>query len=349
LPNRHENLVTFGIVAVALTLAITILGIHDVPGWVNWNYQGYEGKATWPELQAIMTDVDGLPDGRVMWEYNKDIQEKYGTPMALMLIPYWSEGHTTMEGVFFESSLTTPFHFLNQAEMSRSPSQPVQGIKYRANDLERGIAHSALFDIDYYLTQTGEMTSEAKRLGLEPLVEKEAYSIFRLPDTDPIEVASYVPMVYDGDEDFTAAALNWYDDLDNLDHWFAADGPEEWERFEDPEGPFDDGASLATDDAVVSDVVIDNDHISFKTTAVGVPHLIKVSYFPNWEATGAEGPYRASPSLMIVVPTQEEVSLDFGRTWAENMGRLLTVVALLFAVWWVRRHRRRRSTAGDDI
>ena len=344
LPNRHENTAIFGFVAVALTLAITILGIHDVPGWVNWNYQGYEGKSTFPELQAMMKDIDKLPDGRVMWEYDKEVQEPYGTPMALMLIPYWSAGHTTMEGVFFESSLTTPFHFLNQAELSRSPSEPVRGLTYRVDDVERGIKHLALFNVDYYLTQSEEMTSQAKQAGLEPLVETDAYTIFKLPDTNPIEVASFVPMVYDGEGDFLDVALKWYDDVDHLDRWIAADGPAAWPRFEDVAGPYDQGDTLNTKNAVVSDVEIDDSHISFKTTAVGVPHLIKTSYFPNWKATGAEGPYRAAPSLMIVVPTQEEVSLNFGRTWTEDMGRLLTVAALAFIVWWLRRSRHR---AGD--
>jgi hypothetical protein len=342
LPNRQENTVVIGVLAIAVTLAITIVGIHDIPGWVNWNFQGYEGKQAYGELESIMTDIDALPDGRVMWEYHKETQERYGTPMALMLIPYWSEGHTTMEGVFFESSLTTPFHFLLQSEMSRSPSQPVRWLQYDTFALERGIAHSALFNIDYYLSQTEDMTDEANRLGLEPLVEEEAYSIFRLPDTDPIEVARFEPTVYDGEEEFVDMAVEWFDDLDNLDRWVVADGPEDWERFDELDGPYDLGSALDTEGAVVSDVVIEDHRISFTTTAVGVPHLIKTSYFPNWEATGAEGPYRATPSLMVVVPTQSEVSLQFGRTWAENLGMVLTILSLGFIAWWVSRKRAMR-------
>ena len=108
LPNRSENTAVGGVLAIGLTLAVTIIGVHDIPGWVNWNYQGYEGKAAYPELESLVAAVDELPPGRVMWEYNKEVQDQYGTPMALMLIPYWSEEHDTMEGVFFESSLTTP-------------------------------------------------------------------------------------------------------------------------------------------------------------------------------------------------------------------------------------------------
>jgi uncharacterized membrane protein len=65
---------------------------------------------------------------------------------------------------------------------------------------------------------------------------------------------------------------------------------------------------------------------------VGVPHLIKVSYFPNWKAEGADGPWRASPSLMVVVPTQPDVTLEFGRTWAEWGGLSLTALGVLALV-----------------
>jgi hypothetical protein len=72
-----------------------------------------------------------------------------------------------------------------------------------------------------------------------------------------------------------------------------------------------------------------------------MPHLVKVSYFPNWTATGADGPWRATPSLMVVVPTSEEVVLQFEDTWAETGGKVATLVGVLGLVgvglWGVRR------------
>jgi hypothetical protein len=100
----------------------------------------------------------------------------------------------------------------------------------------------------------------------------------------------------------------------------------------------------------VGDVVLDDHRISFRTTAVGVPHLVKVSTFPNWTATGAEGPYRAAPSLMVVVPTDEEVVIEFRNTWAENLGWMLTLMSFAgLAGWavarWVGRRRRPEADA----
>ena len=81
-------------------------------------------------------------------------------------------------------------------------------------------------------------------------------------------------------------------------------------------------------EADISEIVLDDDLISFRTDAVGVPHLVKVSYFPNWEATGAEGPFHAGPSLMIVIPTQERVTLQFANGGVENLGWILTILGL---------------------
>ncbi len=76
-----------------------------------------------------MAELDRLPDGRVQWEANSDLNQ-YGTPMSPMLIPYWTEGsHQSMEGLYFESSLTTPFHFINHSEMSFQPSNPIPGLR----------------------------------------------------------------------------------------------------------------------------------------------------------------------------------------------------------------------------
>jgi len=341
-PQRSQNLLVGASLAVVIVMSITVAGIHDVPGWVRWNYSGYEGKDVFPEYASLMTEVSELPDGRVMWEANSDLG-RYGTPMALMLTPYWSDGHPSMEGLLFESSLTTPFHFLNAAEVSRSPSNPVRGLNYRSLDFSRAVPHLQLYDVSYYVAWTDEAKAAAEEYGLIRVSRTDPFEVFVLPDASAVDVATIQPTVYEG-EDFFEAALAWYDDVENLDRWLVADGPDEWPRTANAEGPFTGGAIIA-DPGEVSDVVVEDHRISFTTTAVGVPHLIKVSWFPNWEASGAEGPYRAAPSLMVVVPTEEEVVLEFARGWAENVGMASTFLVTGGLIVLAMRKRRRRSGA----
>jgi hypothetical protein len=338
-------------VAAVVMLVLGISGVNKTPSWARWNYSGYEGKQAygftadgtpvlqadyWAELMGLMGAIDALPPGRVMWEANSDLN-RYGTPMAPMLIPYFSEGHPSMEGLYFESALTTPFHFLNAAEVSHRPSNPVSGLDYHGMDFARAVPHLALYDVAYYVSLTPEATAAAKDYGLEVLAEPAPFTIFALPPSDLVEVAEYEPVVWAGEGSFFEAALTWYDDLELLDRWLVETGPEEWLSLTD--------ASSGTRrpiaaDGTVSNVVLDHDRISFDTTAVGVPHLVKVSYFPNWRTRGALGPFRAAPSLMIVVPTEEHVEIGFSNTRAEIAGNTLTLGALAFLlVRWILRLR----------
>lgn len=341
-------------VAAILMLALGISGVNKTPAWARWNYSGYEGKQAyafqadgtpilqadyWAEYRDLMATLDPLPPGRVMWEANNDMN-RYGTPMALMLTPYWSEGHPSMEGLFFESALTTPFHFLNAAEVSQRPSNPVTGLQYHGMDFDRGVKHLMLFDVAYYVSFTDSAEQAAIEYGLEVLAVSEPFTIFALPDAPLVEVATFEPAVWDGSVPFLDAALEWYDDVDSLDKWLVEEGPEEWRRLDD--------ANVKSRDRIagggtVSNVELSDHRIAFDTTAVGVPHLIKVSYYPNWEARGADGPYRAAPSLMVVVPTQEHVEVVFEDTKADLMGKTLTAGMLLFLAGRAIVLRRRRT------
>ncbi|MDX1468516.1 MAG: hypothetical protein R3258_04190 [Acidimicrobiia bacterium] len=354
---------------VGTVMALVVLGaaagVSFVAGWSMWNYEGYESKANWPEYSAFMQTMDTLPDGRVMWEHNNELN-RYGTPMSLMLIPYWTEGsHTSMEGVFFESSLTMPFHFINQSEMSYRGSRPVSGLNYGAAlDMERGIKHLQLYGIDYYVSWTPEATEVAETMAeLTPVAVSGPFHVYRLPETDLVETATHLPAVYEegsggllgglfgGGESldaegepmpsFNDLALDWYDDIGETHRWVVAGGPPDWPRIEDlaqrPDVP------LEVPPDAVTDIVVEDHRISFTTQAVGVPHVVKVSYFPNWVADGADGPWRATPSLMVVVPTQEDVVIEFRDTWAETLGKLLTAAGFAVLVVAAARSRLSRS------
>ena len=360
--------------AVAIVVLGATAGVTFIDGWSRWNYEGYEAKEPWPEYQSLMVELDRLPDGRVMWENNSGLN-KYGTPMSPMLIPYWTEGsQKSMEGLFFESSLTTPFHFINHSEMSFKSSNPIPGLKYHSFDMERGLEHMYVYGVDYYVSFTPEAAEKA--LGIddfELITTTEPFKIFRLPDTQLVEAATHLPAVYevpdgslfgsltgsgsvtgtDGEPlpSFHDMALEWYEDIDEMGRWVVADGPAEWPRIESIEERPDTEIDVPEDP--VSNIVVEDHRISFTTEAVGVPHVVKISYFPNWTATGADGPWRAAPSLMVVVPTGNEVVIEFEDTWAELSGQILTIVggaALIisgFVAW--RRSRQTTTQSSESV
>ena len=79
-----------------------------------------------------------------------------------------------------------------------------------------------------------------------------------------------------------------------------------------------------------------DDQVSFHVSRVGVPVLVRVSYFPSWHATGALGPWRSEPNLMVVVPTAHDVTLNYGASGPDKLGMVLSLaglVALGVLVW----------------
>jgi hypothetical protein len=82
----------------------------------------------------------------------------------------------------------------------------------------------------------------------------------------------------------------------------------------------------------VSGTSISNDQVRFHVSRIGVPVLVKVSYFPNWHVAGASGPYRVTPNLMVVVPTSHDVTLTYGMSPADWTGDLFTLCGLALLV-----------------
>jgi hypothetical protein len=89
--------------------------------------------------------------------------------------------------------------------------------------------------------------------------------------------------------------------------------------------------SAAGTGCISSEEVSDNG-IRFTTSAIGSPHIVKVSWFPNWKVRGARGVYRVSPGFMLVYPDQETVELYYGTTGSDRVGYALTVLGLLGVV-----------------
>ncbi len=359
LPARPSMLVAVGLAAAALLIFPPLSGLEQSSGWARWNYSGYESKDPFPEYQNLMATVDNLEPGRIMWEANNDM-DRYGTPMALMLFPYWSDGHPSMEGLLFESSLTTPFHFMNAAEMSDRPSNPIPGLPYSGFDLDRGLAHMQLFNVRYYVAFTERATSEAR---LHPqyteIAQASPWTIFELPPSSLVDVAAFTPAVYEPTdevgvleraslvfredeelEDFFSGAVDWHNQIETLDHWLVQSGPSDWPRVQEGLGGLA-GTAPINSNGTVSNVVLEDHRISFETTAVGVPHLVKVSFFPNWKVSGADGPYRAAPAFMVVIPTETSVELTFKRRWYEGTGLILTLAGAAGLAYWLVRERRK--------
>ncbi len=334
-------------------------GGNQVTSWAEWNYSGYQGKPAWPEYHDLMTTMARVGArygcGRAMWEYSPN-EDRFGTTMALMLLPYWTNNCIdSMEGLFFESSATTPYHFLDQAELSVQPSNPQVGLPYGPLDVAEGVKHLQMLGVRYYIAFSPLAVSEAN---LDPSLRLIAqtkswpapgvrWRIYLVADSPLVQGLSTSPNVVSGLSSRVAwlnANTWWWLDSADWSVLAAASGPPSWPRV----------AAITTIRATdrlptetVSHVVVGTQGLSFRVSRIGVPTLVKISYYPRWHAIGATGPYRVSPNLMVVIPTSRDVRLAYGSSPSTTVGDVLTDVTVavgLVVVWasWRRRRRARR-------
>jgi hypothetical protein len=353
-----------------------------IDDWARWNFVGYEGDGDGPQkiglkarkveyfdVISMMKRVGGERGcGRAMWEYEPEL-DAMGTPMALMLLPYWTDSCIgSSEGLYFESSPTTAAHFMKAGSASKTPSNPQRGLPYTPLDLANvGIPRMQLMGDRYYMAISPEAQAQADaddrlQLVAESQPHQVSYSegtatrtwkVYEVQGAELVQPLRITPVVVTGvptsETAWKAMAMKgWFADPSRTEVLLAADGPRSWPHIAAPPPSPDDPAPderfrrLGADaqlprqeieaETVVTGIRQGNSSLEFDVDQVGVPVLVKVSYFPNWKVKGADGPYRVTPNLMVVVPTERHVEMKYGYTWAEGVGWLLTFIGLGGAV-----------------
>ena len=327
-----------------------------IPSWAKWNYSGYERKEAYPEYRAVIDTMQQVGQthgcGRAHWEYESAL-DKFGTPMALMLLPYWTDGCIgSMEGLYFESSATTPYHFLSAGELSKAPSNPQRDLPYRALDVAAGVQHLKMLGSRYYLAFSPEAIVQAdQHPDLHLVATTGRWRVYEVSGSELVTPLAFMPAVVEnlprGDRPWLDISVNWYMDANAHDLPLAQSGPEEWPRVKirDVVSPTDQiGSEVAVDKpqrrpvpgTSVTNIKTSDNSISFDVDKPGSPVLVKASYFPNWKVDGAKGPWRVTPNLMVVEPTSNHVTLTYGRTVGDLLGILLTLAGLAAVVYLAR-------------
>jgi hypothetical protein len=302
--------------------------------------------------------------GRAVWENNGELN-KYGTTMGLMLLPFWTDGCiSSMEGLFFEAAGTTPYHFITAAAMSKQSSNPVRELRYDNNDAAKGVAYMRALGVKYFMGFTPEaVTAASAQPGLIKVAQSGPWVIFRVTESDlvvPLKVQPVVISMASGDprERWLEIGTSWFQHADEWAALPADAGPREWQHIDakidltrregepgapgrrvDIVTPAQAIEPVALPPVVVSNVVLGESDVSFSVDKIGVPVLVRVSYFPNWKVDGATGPFRVAPNMMVVIPTSNNVKLHYGSTSRDYMAYLLTFIGIGVLV---RRRRRMR-------
>ncbi len=327
---------------------------NPVAGWVAWNYSGYQAKPGWQEFSRVVSMTERVAArygcGRLDYEYSPNMTNDFGSTLVPMSLPLWTNGCIdTTEGLYYESSTTTPFHFLDQSELSIAPSNPVVGIPYQGLNVADGIRHLQLAGVRYFLANSPTVekaASEDPSLALlastpasslvvdglasgAPAPPGSAWDLYLVKGSPLVTPLSYEPVVEPGasKQAFVNLGIAWYQDEAYWPVPVTVAGPPSWRRA--PVGSLVPPIkAVRVAPTTVSSIRTTNSTVSFDVSATGRPVLVKVPYFPNWQATGASGPYEATPNLMVVVPSAHHVVLRYGTTGVDWTGTALTVAGL---------------------
>jgi hypothetical protein len=331
LPAARMPLLTSSAVAVGV-LAWVYVWTSFIPFWIRGNYEGIERRSSYALLRSIADAVRGtIGDPRIAYE-NSPAHDRFGSMRIFESLPLLS-GRATLEGVLLQTGVTSPFIYWLQSQISKQGTGVIPGYSYPSLDLERATARLKLFNVSDMITVTPEVTAALDRdQRWERIFSSPPYAVFHLKEGDRhyVRVPRYRPVLVQTD--------SWKKDFHR---WFATDAaldvpivaadhvpPTERARFplvgrsplELPREPM--RADCQVDEQV------DHLAIEFTTTCPGLPHLIAISYYPNWVGEGVSHVFLASPAFMLVFPDGPHVRLTFRRIAVDRLGIILSLLGL---------------------
>lgn len=331
---------TSACILIFAVISLAAFNAGPAVNWARWNYTGFETKRLWAPFKDVNQYLEGTAnDGRVFYEHaseNNDI----GTVRAFEMLPYFSR-RSTLEGLYMQSSLSSPFVFYLQSELSRSPSCPFPLYYYAGVDPDRAAERLRLFNVSQVVTVTEKISAVLDQSpNFTPQIAFPPFRVYAVNDSgrsyveplrwSPLRIAYEgwkkkqfewfrksslkVPLLVtpkDGAGDFWRTLPVWTGSLEALPEHSLYDPSQE---------------------QIATSARLGDNTITVDTSKVMHPLWLKISYHPDWRIKEGEGEiYLASPSFMILIPHSPRVVLQFQPTGGiYSVGKALTFATLLF-------------------
>ncbi len=302
--------------------------------WIEWNYKGFEGKSLWPAYYQVNDFIKGnYSQPRVVYEHSSE-HDKAGTPRAFESIPLFAN-RATLEGLYMQSTVSSPFIFYIQSEISKEQSCPFfNQYPCTSFNLERGTEHLKMFNVNQYITVSDQAKTAANKSKQMKLTKNiEPYSIYEITTNENsyVVVPDYWPVRMQM-KDWKRISYEWFKNGDlNVSIIFTNDNLPNITNV----NSWDHNIKLPIKENCSVKENVKNEEISFTTNCVGKPHIIRVSYYPNWKVDGAKKIYLVSPSFMLVFPEKENVSIWYGSTTINHIANVLTIIGIVIIIHFI--------------
>ncbi|MBW4056991.1 MAG: tetratricopeptide repeat protein [Proteobacteria bacterium] len=303
------------------------------PGWAKWNYEGFEAKPAWPLFKQINSALQGgVGDPRVMYEHSED-HTVFGSSRAFESLPLFA-GRATLEGLYMQASISAPFVFYLQSEISTVKSAPFPQYEYANMNFARALPHLCMFNVGELVIRSAGAKQAIRTAAGYRL--KETIGEYELWDVTAnsghyVEPLAFEPVLFTADN-WKTDSYRWFMNGSQLDVHLVFDLDKSAQREKRFKAQARDLSALPripidTTNCRIKET-IGNDEILIKTNWIGKPLLVKVSYHPDWKVEGADRIYLVSPSFMLIYPTKSTVRLHYGRGWPDRAGAAMTILGL---------------------
>lgn len=297
--------------------------IQNLEGWSRWNLSGYETKPMWPHFfLTAQTNAGPLDGPRVIFEHDPDNND-IGSTRALEALPMFGS-RPALEGLYMESSITSPFIYQLQEEISKRPSAPLSRYPTTPRPVDAAVGHlnelytnrlilrSPLMKERYGADSRFELVNEAGPFRTYELLDFHAKLVE--PVAEPLT---------------PRPRERW---LDHAFRRFVLEHPYKERHVYLGKGQQLPNVPARHSDAQIKVTEFSRERFVFETSAPGQPHLIRMTYHPRWRSTGGEAVYLTEPSFMLVYPTSERVEMVYAWSWGDWIGAAFTVLGIGFIV-----------------
>ncbi len=323
----------------AFAAAITLFSVANsstVDCWIKYNYSGMESKKLWQTFSQTAKFLGGDENSpRVVWEHSEALGDA-GTTRAFELLPYYA-GRSALEGLYMQSSLTAPFVYYMQSEVSQVPSTPLPGYFYSRFDPAGLARRMRLFNANQVIAISANIQN-----GLDESEDFEfqaAYPPFRVYLLKDAQNSYVEPLRFQpfriSDSNWRRVQFEWFRKTSlQTPLIIAGEGCEGefWKTVQSFDGKLGDlpEIQIAGAEEVRAEAVLSANAITVKTSSPGHPLWLKTSFHPSWRVARGEGEiYAASPSFILLVPKSSEVVLEFDtRNGIYLAGRISSLAAL---------------------
>jgi len=342
---NNKKYINYAIVSIIAAISIIIPNNPELAKRMAFgNFTGLEGLPYYEVVEQLILPLDGTP-GRLANDLHPD-NRILGSSRVFETVPALID-KPILEGGIVNSAIGSYYSYYIQSETSDNCAGFPPLVKPTTFNIDNATRHLELFNVKHFIARSPRTIHALNNhVDWSHLDEIDGWNLYELNthDGNIVTIPKYEPIFVKTDN-WKENSLDWLYNINALDQHFVfvknnVHNTISEENFYDLLTTIADNETNYYENLEVSEnenknpkiIEQTSSKIVFKTSQIGLPHLIKMSYFPNWKVRGAEKVYMVSPGFMLVYPTQETVTLYYGKTLTDNIAYIISMLTLISAI-----------------